>query len=253
MNSTFPLPISPNVFCHNPGGVPGGDAVECCKVECNEGIWYIRTIMFEYGTKSDVEGRQASRVAYCRGAAVLGAVVGTLGLLSGQTLLGLSNLVSAVGFWAISHRRPVTFKRFQSRISPWRVFFTVLWIICVVSPFLLRPSNLLSWPSLLWALLLAALFPLSLPQYAEFRDDGLFLRHGWRSFLIPYASLTAVRRTTSAPLAPFYLLSTEPIRLLMQGKKGFTVAVAEETDFLIEIMMRCPQLERWNFGLRRRV
>jgi len=143
--------------------------------------------------------------------------------------------------------------RFKSRLSPWRVLFTVLFFIVFVSPFLLRPSIPLSWPFLLWALLWGASFPLSLPQYAEFRDDGLFLRRGWRSFLIPYASLIAVRRTTTMPLAPFYLFSSEPIHLLAQAKKRFTVTVADEADFLAEIMMRCPQLERWNFGLRRRV
>jgi hypothetical protein len=60
--------------------------------------------MFEYGTKSDVEGGQASLVAYCRGAGVLSAVVGTLGLLSGQTLLGLSNLVFAVSIGVFTPR-----------------------------------------------------------------------------------------------------------------------------------------------------
>lgn len=141
--------------------------------------------------------------------------------------------------------------RFQSRFSPWRVILTVLAVVGFVSLFLRRPSNPSSWPLLLYALLWAASFSLSLPQYAEFRDDGLFLRHAWRSFLIPYASLFAVRRTTTMPFG--CLFSTEPIHLVVQGKKAFAVTVAKEADFLIEVMMRCPQLERWNFGLRRRV
>jgi hypothetical protein len=63
--------------------------------------------MFEYGTKSDVEGRQASRVSYCRGAAVLSAVVGTLCLLSGRTVLGLGNLFLAIsaGVCSLDKRR----------------------------------------------------------------------------------------------------------------------------------------------------
>ena len=52
--------------------------------------------MFEYGARSDVEGREATRVANRRGAAVLAALVGALCLLSGQTLLlGLLNLFLA--------------------------------------------------------------------------------------------------------------------------------------------------------------
>ena len=141
--------------------------------------------------------------------------------------------------------------RFQSRLSPWRVIFTALTVAIFGTAFLLQPGNRPSWPFLVLALLWAAPAALSLPQYAEFRDGGLFLRHAWRSSLIPYASLTAVRRATTAPLQG-YLFSSEPIRASAQGRRRFTVTVAQETDFLIEIMARCPQLERWNFGLRRR-
>jgi hypothetical protein len=81
------------------------------QIECNEGIWYIRTIMFEYGAKSDAEGRQALRAAYWRGAGVLSAVVGMLCLFSGQTLLGLANLVLAacLGIHTLGKRRASDF------------------------------------------------------------------------------------------------------------------------------------------------
>ncbi len=73
--------------------------------------------MFEYGTKSDVEGRQASRVVYCRGAAVLSAVVGALCLLAGQTLLGPSNLVLALCIGVPTLAKKVTVKQATDAFS----------------------------------------------------------------------------------------------------------------------------------------
>jgi hypothetical protein len=142
--------------------------------------------------------------------------------------------------------------RFQPRLSPLRVILHFLGITALVSLFVRSPNAPASWACLLYGLLLAACLPLSLPQYAEFRQDGLFLRRGWRSFHIPYATLIAVRRATTAPFQIGYLFSSEPIRLVAQDKKAFSFSVAEDADFLTEVMKRCPQLERWDFGLRRR-
>jgi hypothetical protein len=53
-----------------------------------------------------------------------------------------------------------------------------------------RAVSPLGWLDMLF-LAIWALVPLStLPRYYDVRDDGLFLRRGWRRNLIPYASLT---------------------------------------------------------------
>lgn len=106
-------------------------------------------------------------------------------------------------------------------------------------------------PFALWGL--ASIVPplMTFPQYAEFRDAGLFLRSGVRTALIPYASLLAVRRTGYAPPVG-YVSTTEPLRVIGEGRKGVTIAVEQESEFLDEVLRRCPQLERWSFNLRRR-
>ena len=53
--------------------------------------------MFEYGTESDVEERQAFGASLRRGFALLGIVAGALCLLSGRTVLGLATLIQGLG------------------------------------------------------------------------------------------------------------------------------------------------------------
>jgi hypothetical protein len=63
--------------------------------------------MFDYGTKSDAEGRRV-KVQVLIGFAVLGVLVGTLGLLSsGLTAPALSNLLSglSLGVFVLLRRK----------------------------------------------------------------------------------------------------------------------------------------------------
>jgi hypothetical protein len=132
----------------------------------------------------------------------------------------------------------------------------VLLISAAIAAFLQRrlSFHLMTVAFLLYAVAwLVELIPSSLPQYAEFRDDGLFLRRGWKKTLIPYASLSFLRRTTSEPFIFFSLFTTAPIHIAAEGKKSFRIAVSDETEFLSEVLRRCPNLERWSFNLRRRL
>jgi hypothetical protein len=72
--------------------------------------------MFEYGTKSDAEGRQAFGASLRRGFALLGIVAATLCLLSGRTVLGLATLVQGLGLVLLE--LSVVLKKKNPLISP---------------------------------------------------------------------------------------------------------------------------------------
>ena len=83
--------------------------------------------------------------------------------------------------------------------------------------------------------------PWSLPQYYEVREDGLFIRQGFRRTLIPYASLVTIR---PAPIArAFRVFSMDRLLVATETGKRFTIAVAEQELFLAEVLTHCPQLE----------
>lgn len=137
--------------------------------------------------------------------------------------------------------------RFETRFDRWLVVLLILGAIVsgAVLPAIrflaadaYRASHWLSFaPLVIWIVVLAS----TLPQYYEVRDDGLFIRQGWRKSLIPYASLEEVQAVSDARSAGVF--STYRI-LVVTRKRNFVIAVAEEERFLAELFDRSPQLKR---------
>jgi|SRR6185437_14864581 len=86
------------------------------------------------------------------------------------------------------------------------------------------------------------------PQYYEIRDDGLFVRQGWRRIFAPYDSLTSVTTTTSALSAAVF--STDRVAVTTSDGRLLLIAPANQMDFLDEIAARAPQFERRAGGLQ---
>jgi hypothetical protein len=143
--------------------------------------------------------------------------------------------------------------RFETRYDRWLVAVLLLTAIltCVVVPTLRllvpdsHPGPL--WPSFLPLLLWSIVLPCVLPQYYEVRENGLFLRQGWRKTLIPYESVVEVRSMSDSRSAAVF--STERLFVTSSEGKHFIIAVAEEGRFLSEIARRCPQLDQRSSGL----
>lgn len=143
--------------------------------------------------------------------------------------------------------------RFETRFDRWLVVMLILAaaVSCVVLPvirFLAPGPN----PGPLWFaftpwVIWLIVVPCALPQYYEVREDGLFLRQGWRKSLIPYASLVELQSRSDSMSAGVF--STDRILVVTKEGKRFLIAVAEDERFLTEVSERCPQLERRNFGL----
>jgi hypothetical protein len=143
--------------------------------------------------------------------------------------------------------------RFQTRYDRWLVVVIVLTIVltCGILP-ALRIFAPGSNPPPLWVALLPVaiwlvVIPCTLPQYYEVREDGLFLRQGWRKRLIPYGSLVEVQEMSDTRSAGVF--SWDRILVVTREGKRFLIAVEEEERFMTEVAKRCPQLERKPFGL----
>lgn len=92
-------------------------------------------------------------------------------------------------------------------------------------------------PTAVWLVVLAS----SWPQFYEIRDDGLFVRQGWRKTLIAYNSLKDAKAVSDSRSAGVF--SARRITLNTRDGKDFTIAVAEEERFLAELGKRCPRLK----------
>jgi hypothetical protein len=142
--------------------------------------------------------------------------------------------------------------RFQTKFDSWLVgvLFLSAGISCFVVPAASFHTLGANWfPILLtifcWAIWLLAL-ACTLPQYYEIRDDGLFIRQGWKKVLIPYPSLTEVKSWRSCLSAAVF--STDRIVVSAGACKSFVIAVVEKEHFLAELSSRCPQLKMKNTG-----
>jgi hypothetical protein len=142
--------------------------------------------------------------------------------------------------------------RFQAKFDTWIVASLILAaLVTVVLPLAAmiaagahRPPPLAVVIWVLWAVALAS----TLPQYYEVREDGLFIRQGWRRILVPYASLVEVRRASDTRSAAVW--STHRVLVAVQTGRPYIIAPAEQKRFLDEIAKRAPQLERRGSGLR---
>jgi hypothetical protein len=143
--------------------------------------------------------------------------------------------------------------RFETRFDRWLVVTLVLTAVltCAVMPVMLvlarGPRPIPLWPAFTGWVIWLFVIPCMLPQYYEVREDGLFLRQGWRKILIPYASLMELQPMSDSRSAAVF--STDRILVVTQDGKRFLIAVTEDERFLKEVARRCPQLEWRNFGL----
>lgn len=143
--------------------------------------------------------------------------------------------------------------RFKTKFDRWLVVVLILTaaLTCVILPLVRlfvptpRPVPLAAvfLPLVIWLIVL----PSTLPQYYDVRDDGLFIRQGWRKSLIPYASITEVQSVTDSRSAAVFSVD----RILVDTRSGrrYLIAVAEEERFMDELARRCPQLDRKPSGL----
>ena len=136
--------------------------------------------------------------------------------------------------------------RFKTKVDFWLV--AVLGIAAPVS--CIAPLLNFGLHSLL-ALLSPAIWLIALsfclPQYYETREDGLFLRQGWKRSLLPYASLVELRPMQSWSSASVF--SSDRILVTTSTGQRFIVAVLEQERFLAAVAQRARLLEPSGSGL----
>jgi len=143
--------------------------------------------------------------------------------------------------------------RFATRFDGWLV--ALIGLGCVVG-LAVPVTVLLQTPAQGGSLWLMAISPVvilfalscTLPQYYEVREDGLFIRQGWRKFLLPYASLVELQQMTDLRSAAVF--STHRILIVTDAGPKVLIAVAEEERFLAEVLRHSPQLEPLPTGLK---
>jgi hypothetical protein len=141
--------------------------------------------------------------------------------------------------------------RFATKFDRWLVVVLVLTgaLTCVILPIRFLVSSPHSAPIgafiplAIWLIVL----PSTLPQYYEVREDGLFLRQGWRKTLIPYESLAELQPMSDSRSAAVF--STDRILVITQAGTRFLIAPAERERFIDQVERKTPQLERRGFGL----
>jgi hypothetical protein len=145
--------------------------------------------------------------------------------------------------------------RFETRYDIWLVTvlgaigLILLGLLVVVSPVLAWHGQPF-WPLLPGPVIYVLVLSATLPQYYEVREDGLYIRQGWKKTLLSYPALCELRVWDSALSAAVF--STH--RLMVTAVPGgqFVIAVAEQERFLAEIARRSPQLEQGSSGLKGR-
>ncbi len=86
------------------------------------------------------------------------------------------------------------------------------------------------------------------PQYYETRGDGLFIRQGWRRFLVPYGELTRVVSASCVLSAADFL--TDRVAVGVSDGRLFMIAPVDQAEFFDALAARAPQLERRTGGLQ---
>ncbi|MBZ5578129.1 MAG: PH domain-containing protein [Acidobacteriia bacterium] len=140
--------------------------------------------------------------------------------------------------------------RFSTKFDRWLVALLIVaaavslggptagWLAHQSPPF---PVLLFAW--VIWIGVLLA----TLPQYYEVRDDGLFIRQGWRKALIPYASLVELQPNTDSRSAGVF--STDRLLVVTNKPRTFVIALADQEGFVNQVALKAPHLERKGFGL----
>ena len=139
--------------------------------------------------------------------------------------------------------------RFQTRYDTWLVVVLVaIGLVLLGVPAAVYSQGEPIWLFLIGPVVYAFALLAAVPQYYEVREEGLFIRQGWRKVLLPYSELCQLSSLTSWLSAP--VLSTH--RLLVTAAHGgqHLIAVADEQQFLAEVAQHAPQLEQSGAGLR---
>lgn len=137
--------------------------------------------------------------------------------------------------------------RFETRYDAWLVVvLSVVALEMIVLPFafyfthVVRGAPLLLF--LIGPMIMAFVFSLTLPQYYELRDDGMFIRQGWKRALLSYDALRELRAETGVLSAPVF--STRRVYVTVVPGGEWVIAVADEERFLAEVRRRAPQLRQ---------
>lgn len=142
--------------------------------------------------------------------------------------------------------------RFETRYNRWLVTLLaavgmILLGLPLVLYFPLAAHGQPIWPLLPGpAIFIVALFA-TLPQYYEVREEGLFIRQGWKKTLLYYPALSELRIWNSALSAAVF--STHRLMVTATPGSQFVIAVAEQERFLTEVARRSPQLKQSPSGL----
>jgi len=145
--------------------------------------------------------------------------------------------------------------RFKTRYDTWLVtLLAAIGLILLGLPLALY-STLAAhgqpiWPLLPGPVIYLLVFSATLPQYYEVREEGLYIRQGWKGTLLPYPAISEVRVWNSALSAAVF--STHRLKVTAAPGGSFVIAVAEQERFLSEIARRSPQLEQSSSGLKGR-
>ncbi|MGA9669524.1 MAG: hypothetical protein WBQ94_09965 [Terracidiphilus sp.] len=145
--------------------------------------------------------------------------------------------------------------RFETRYDKWLAGVLVATGLILFGLPVAHYSNLAVQGEPVWTLFFGPVifvFALSatLPQYYELREEGLFIRQGWRKKLLPYSALCELCTITSLLSAPVF--SAHRLQVTAAPGGQFLIAVAEQERFLAEVACRAPQLEKWPSGLKAR-
>ena len=141
--------------------------------------------------------------------------------------------------------------RFETRCDAWLVVvLCAVALLMVVTPAGLYLSHAVRGAQMWLFLVGPAIFAFALaatfPQYYELRDDGMFIRQGWKRALLGYGSLRELRAETGVLSAP--VLSTHRVYVTVVPGGEWVLAVADEERFLSEVRRRAPQLQRVSGG-----
>ena len=142
--------------------------------------------------------------------------------------------------------------RFATKFDRWLVITLVASFAAMLALPALRhfrpnasppPQGILVMPLAIWAIVL----PCMLPQYYEVRDNGLFLRQGWKKSLIPYSDLVSLEPVSDSRSAAVF--SSDRVQIVTRNGKTWVIAPADQTGFLDAVLLRAPQLEKKGFRL----
>jgi len=143
--------------------------------------------------------------------------------------------------------------RFETRYDKWLVGVLIatgliLFGLPVALYYILPASGQPVWPFFFGPVIFVFALSATLPQYYELREEGLFIRQGWKKALLPYSALCELRTADGLLSAPVF--STHRLQVTAVPGGQFLIAVAEQGRFLAEVARRTPQMEQWPSGLR---